>query len=204
MVQEATALVAGKKVQKCTVGQKELNVQEISALPATLTMSVGAKKTVPLKVKQSYTVKVSDLAKGDSIDSFVSSKPKVASVNNKVKITGKAAGTAVITVKLKSGYSVWFKVKVQKAAVKTTALTVTDAATGKKVAKSVKLGKNKKLKLQTAVAPVTSLQKATYTSSNKKVAQVAKNGVITGKKAGAAVITVKSGSKSCKIKVTVK
>ena len=204
VVQEATALVAGKKVQKCTVCQKELNVQEIPALPATLTMSVGAKKTVPLKVKQSYTVKVSGLAKGDSVDRFVSSKPKVATVSNKGKITGKAAGTAVITVKLKSGYSVWFKVKVQKKAVKTTALTVTNAATGKKVAKSVKLGRNKKLKLQAAVAPVTSLQKATYTSSNKKVAQAAKNGVITGKKAGTAVITVKSGKKTCKIKVTVK
>lgn len=204
VVQEATALVAGKKVQKCTVCQKELNVQEIPALPATLTMSVGAKKTVPLKVKQSYTVKVSGLAKGDSVDRFVSSKPKVAAVSNKGKITGKAAGTAVITVKLKSGYSVWFKVKVQKKAVKTTALTVTNAATGKKVAKSVKLGRNKKLKLQAAVAPVTSLQKATYTSSNKKVAQAAKNGVITGKKAGTAVITVKSGKKTCKIKVTVK
>lgn len=204
VVQEATALVAGKKVQKCTVCQKELNVQEIPALPATLTMSVGAKKTVPLKVKQSYTVKVSGLAKGDSVDRFVSSKPKVAAVSNKGKITGKAAGTAVITVKLKSGYSVWFKVKVQKKAVKTTALTVTNAATGKKVAKSVKLGRNKKLKLQATVAPVTSLQKATYTSSNKKVAQAAKNGVITGKKAGTAVITVKSGKKTCKIKVTVK
>lgn len=204
VVQEATALVAGKKVQKCTVCQKELNVQEIPALPATLTMSVGAKKTVPLKVKQSYTVKVSGLAKGDSVDRFVSSKPKVAAVSNKGKITGKAAGTAVITVKLKSGYSVWFKVKVQKKAVKTTALTVTNAATGKKVAKSVKLGRHKKLKLQATVAPVTSLQKATYTSSNKKVAQAAKNGVITGKKAGTAVITVKSGKKTCKIKVTVK
>lgn len=204
VVQEATALVAGKKVQKCTVCQKELNVQEIPTLPATLTMSVGAKKTVPLKVKQSYTVKVSGLAKGDSVDRFVSSKPKVAAVSNKGKITGKAAGTAVITVKLKSGYSVWFKVKVQKKAVKTTALTVTNAATGKKVAKSVKLGRNKKLKLQATVAPVTSLQKATYTSSNKKVAQAAKNGVITGKKAGTAVITVKSGKKTCKIKVTVK
>ena len=204
VVQEATALVAGKKVQKCTVCQKELNVQEIPALPATLTMSVGAKKTVPLKVKQSYTVKVSGLAKGDSVDRFVSSKPKVAAVSNKGKITGKAAGTAVITVKLKSGYSVWFKVKVQKKAVKTTALTVTNAATGKKVAKNVKLGRNKKLKLQATVAPVTSLQKATYTSSNKKVAQAAKNGVITGKKAGTAVITVKSGKKTCKIKVTVK
>ena len=204
VVQEATALVAGKKVQKCTVCQKELNVQEIPALPATLTMSVGAKKTVPLKVKQSYTVKVSGLAKGDSVDRFVSSKPKVAAVSNKGKITGKAAGTAVITVKLKSGYSVWFKVKVQKKAVKTTALTVTNAATGKKVAKNVKLGRNKKLKLQAAVAPVTILQKATYTSSNKKVAQAAKNGVITGKKAGTAVITVKSGKKTCKIKVTVK
>lgn len=204
VVQEATALVAGKKVQKCTVCQKELNVQEIPALPATLTMSVGAKKTVPLKVKQSYTVKVSGLAKGDSVDRFVSSKPKVAAVSNKGKITGKAAGTAVITVKLKSGYSVWFKVKVQKKAVKTTALTVTNAATGKKVAKSVKLGRNKKLKLQATAAPVTSLQKATYTSSNKKVAQAAKNGVITGKKAGTAVITVKSGKKTCKIKVIVK
>ena len=204
VVQEATALVAGKKVQKCTVCQKELNVQEIPALPATLTMSVGAKKTVPLKVKQSYTVKVSGLAKGDSVDRFVSSKPKVAAVSNKGKITGKAAGTAVITVKLKSGYSVWFKVKVQKKAVKTTALTVTNAATGKKVAKNVKLGRHKKLKLQATVAPVTSLQKATYTSSNKKVAQAAKNGVITGKKAGTAVITVKSGKKTCKIKVTVK
>lgn len=204
VVQEATALVAGKKVQKCTVCQKELNVQEIPALPATLTMSVGAKKTVPLKVKQSYTVKVSGLAKGDRVDRFVSSKPKVAAVSKKGKITGKAAGTAVITVKLKSGYSVWFKVKVQKKAVKTTALTVTNAATGKKVAKNVKLGRNKKLKLQAAVAPVTSLQKATYTSSNKKVAQAAKNGVITGKKAGTAVITVKSGKKTCKIKVTVK
>ena len=204
VVQEATALVAGKKVQKCTVCQKELNVQEIPALPATLTMSVGAKKTVPLKVKQSYTVKVSGLAKGDSVDRFVSSKPKVAAVSNKGKITGKAAGTAVITVKLKSGYSVWFKVKVQKKAVKTIALTVTNAATGKKVAKNIKLGRHKKLKLQATVAPVTSLQKATYTSSNKKVAQAAKNGVITGKKAGTAVITVKSGNKTCKIKVTVK
>ena len=204
VVQEATALVAGKKVQKCTVCQKELNVQEIPALPATLTMSVGAKKTVPLKVKQSYTVKVSGLAKGDSVDRFVSSKPKVAAVSNKGKITGKAAGTAVITVKLKSGYSVWFKVKVQKKAVKTIALTVTNAATGKKVAKNIKLGRHKKLKLQATVAPVTSLQKATYTSSNKKVAQAAKNGVITGKKAGTAVITVKSGKKTCKIKVTVK
>lgn len=204
VVQEATALVAGKKVQKCTVCQKELNVQEIPALPATLTMSVGAKKTVPLKVKQSYTVKVSGLAKGDSVDRFVSSKPKVAAVSNKGKITGKAAGTAVITVKLKSGYSVWFKVKVQKKAVKTIALTVTNAATGKKVAKNIKLGRHKKLKLQATVAPVTSLQKATYTSSNKKVAQAAKNGVITGKKAGTAVITVKSGNKTCKIKVIVK
>lgn len=204
VIQEATALAAGKKIQKCTVCQKVLSEQEIPALPATLTLSVGAKKTIPLKAKQSYNVKVSNLAKGDSVERFVSSKPKVATVNSNGKITGKAAGTTVITVKLKSGYSVWFKVKVQKTAVKTTALTVIDASTGKKAAKSVKLGRNKKLKLQTTVSPVTSLQKVTYTSSNKKVARAAKNGVITGKKAGTAVITVKSGNKTYKIKVTVK
>ena len=53
-----------------------------------------------------------------------------------------------------------------------------------------------------AVTPVTSKEKVTYSSSNKKVATVSSKGVIKAKKAGTAKITVKSGSK--KVVVTVK
>ena len=64
--------------------------------------------------------------------------------------------------------------------------------------------RGKKLSFQTTVAPVTSKEKITYTSSNKKVAVVTSKGVVKAKKKGTATITVKSGSKSVKIKITVK
>lgn len=54
------------------------------------------------------------------------------------------------------------------------------------------------------VAPVTSRQKITYSSSNKKIAEVTSKGVITAKKKGTVVITVKSVKKTVKIKVKVK
>ncbi|MFR7388606.1 MAG: Ig-like domain-containing protein [Blautia faecis] len=44
------------------------------------------------------------------------------------------------------------------------------------------------------------MQKVTYTTSNKKVATVTAKGVITAKKKGTATITVKSGSKSKKLR----
>lgn len=65
---------------------------------------------------------------------------------------------------------------------------------------TVKAGKTAKLKYQ--IYPVK--KKVTFKSSNKKVATVSKKGVITGKKAGKATITISSGSKKVKVKVTVK
>lgn len=47
-------------------------------------------------------------------------------------------------------------------------------------------------------------KKVTWKSSNKKVATVSKNGKVTGKKKGTAVITAKVSGKSYKCKVTVK
>ena len=43
-----------------------------------------------------------------------------------------------------------------------------------------------------------------YSSSNSKVVKVASDGRITAKKKGTATITVKSGGKKGKIKITVK
>ena len=61
-----------------------------------------------------------------------------------------------------------------------------------------------KLTLKPVISPLNSQEKVAYTSSNKKVATVNKKGVITAKKKGTVKITVKSGKKSCTIKVKVK
>lgn len=65
-------------------------------------------------------------------------------------------------------------VTVQKTAVKTTKITG--------IASKATLKKGKKLTLKPVIRPITSLQKVTYTTSNKKVATVTAKGVITAKK----------------------
>ena len=120
-------------------------------------------------------------------------------------IKGRKAGKkATITVLLKSGKKASFNVKVQKTTVQTKKLTVTNAVTKKKVGKTVTLKKGETLKLAAAAAPVTSQQKITYTSSDKKIASVTKKGQIKARKIGKATITVKSGAKTYRIKINVK
>ena len=70
--------------------------------------------------------------------------------------------------------------------------------------KTVSLKVKKKLSLTATVAPVTSKQKVTYSTSNKRIATVSAKGVITAKKKGTVTITVKVGRKSAKVKIKVK
>ena len=117
-------------------------------------------------------------------------------VNNSGKITaGKKTGKATVTVTLRSGKTASITVKVQKKPAKTTRIA---GLTSK-----VTLKAKEKLTLKPEVLPVTSVQKITYISSNKKVATVSKKGVITAKKAGKTKITVRSGAKKYVITVTV-
>jgi len=100
-----------------------------------------------------------------------------------------------VTVTLKSGLSAKIAITVQKKAVTTTSITVAD--------KTVTLNKGKTLQLKPVIAPITSLQKATYKTSNKKIVTVNSKGVITAKASGKATITIKSGKKSVKVTVNV-
>ena len=154
-------------------------------------------KEIPLKVKQSTAaVKVKGIAAGDSIKSWKSSNTKVAIVNSKGKITARKKGTATLTVTLKSGKKATAKIKVQTGVVKTTKIQVSK--------KTITLKRGKKARLSVTRQPLTSQQKITYQSANKKVAQVNTKGVITARKKGKTTITVKSGSKKVKVTVVVK
>lgn len=191
---EATAVTEGSRYEECTLcGYKKAAVA-IPKLPATIKLNVTS---IPLKVKQSTSkVKVSGLAKGDSVKSWESSKPKIAAVNSKGKITGKKVGTAKITVTLASGKTASLTVKVQKKTVQTTKIS------GLK--KNITLKKGKSTKLSPSITPITSQQKVKFQTSNKKVATVNSKGTVKAKKKGTAIITVTSGKKKVKIKVKVK
>lgn len=198
-----------KRTAAATVFKPEVQTRKCSACNKSETRNVGKKlapkatlnaSTVTLKVKQSTSrLKVTGLAKGDSVKSWKSSNSKIFTVRGKsngtCKITGKKRGTAKLQITLASGLKKTVKVRVQTAAVKTSKITVS---------KNVTVKKGKRVTLKPVVTPFTSRQKVTYTSSNKKIATVSSKGVVTGKKKGTVKITVKSGSKSVKVTVKVK
>ena len=198
---EATVLDMGQQERVCSVCN-EKETKSIAKLKATISLNVSG--TIPLKTKQTFTPKVT-MGKGDKVVSWKSSNKKVVSVDRNGKIKGLKAGkTATITVQLASGLKKSFKVKVQKKNVATKSLKVVNVSTGKKVSSKVSLKRKQTLKLVATVSPITSKEKVKYFSSNKKVVSVSSKGVIKAKKKGKATITVKSGKKTYRIKVTVK
>ena len=196
-ISDATVFATEQQQRTCqTCGEKE--TKEVGATLAP-TATVNA-STVTLKVKQSTKgLKVTDLAAGDSVASWKSTNTKVFTVKGNADGTctlkGLKKGSAKLEITLASGMMKIITVKVQPSAVKTTKVTVP--------AKKLTVQKGTKASLKPVVTPFTSLQKVTYTSSNKKVVTVTKRGVITAKQAGTAKITIKSGSKKAVVTVTV-
>lgn len=192
IIKNATVLEEGVKERTCsTCGQKD--TVTIPKEKATISVNV---KSLPLQVKKSTTAVKVTYGTGDKIVSWKSNKPKVASVSSKGKITAKKTGKAVITVKLKSGKSAKITINVQKGKVTTSKLKLDKT--------KLTLKKKQTYQLKTAVTPLTSSQKVVYKSSNSKVVTVNAKGKITAKKKGTAYVTVTSGKKKVKCKVTVR
>ena len=196
ITKQPTALATGTKTRTCTKCGKTESIAIAKLKPI---IALSATK-LPLQLKKSTTVlKVTKMQTGDKVASFTSSNSKIVTVHKTSgKLTAKKVGKAIITVKLKSGKSAKCVVTVQKTSVKTTKIQVKPS--------SLKLKKGKKVKLATVLTPLTSQEKVTFTSSNKKIATVSSRGVVTAKKAGKAKITAKSGKKkvTCTITVTAK
>ena len=200
-------------VSEATVKAAEVQKHTCSVCGASETQNVGSKLTPVLQLPgkiSSFNMKKGKttsfkvtMANGDSVTSVKSNKTKVLKATldqNTGKITLKAlkTGTAKLTINLDSKTSKTYTVKVVTGTVKTTGVSVTSAAN-----KKLTLEKGKTHTLKTEVKPFTTTQKLTYKSSNKKVATVTSKGKIEAVAPGKATITVKSGSKSVKITVTV-
>lgn len=191
---KATVFRPAKQEGTCSLCGKKQTRNYGSKLKATIKLNVSS---ITLKRKQATTkVKVS-MAYGDSIKSWASSNKKIVTVDKKGKIkAGTKTGTAKITVTLKSGKKATLKVKVQTAKVKTTKISG--------IKKKLTIKKGKSVTLKPVVSPITSQEKVTYRSSNKKIATVSSKGVVKGRRKGTVTITVKSGKVTKKIKITVK
>jgi uncharacterized protein YjdB len=144
------------------------------------------------KGKSSNITVSSKYPTNDKVTSYKSSNTAVAKVDSKGKVTGVAAGTATITVTMKTGATATCKVTVKNPSV-----TLTKTSGSIKVGKTVTIAIKSKFPTNDTVK--------SYKSSNTSVATVNSKGVVKGVKAGTATITVTmaSGAKAT-FKVTVK
>ena len=191
---QATVSAQAVQTHICNVCKKKETRKTGSKLKPVMTVNMS---TIPLKVKQKTNVlRVTGLAKGDKVQSYKSGNTRIFTVSENGIITaGKKTGKALLTITLASGLKKQITVKVQKKAVATTKIT---GLTSK-----VTVKKGQKLTLKPGRIPLTSTQKFTYKSANKKIASISGKGVITAKKAGKTRITVKSGKKKYTVTVTV-
>lgn len=194
-VSAATVTQPEKQTRRCQNCGTIANRNNGSALKPTMKINASS---FPMKVKQTTTkLKVTGLAAGDRVVSWTSSNPKILTVSKKGKLkAGKKTGKVTVTVRLASGLTKQVRITVQKKKVKTTKISLSPA--------KITLKKGKKQTLKPVITPITSQQKITYSSNNKKVVSVNSKGQITAKKKGRAKITIRSGNKKKVVTVTVK
>lgn len=160
------------------------------------TSSRVTRKSIPLQAKKTVSAASILSAKDSNILSLETTDSNIASISNKTfKIAGKASGKATVTAKLKDGSTVKIAVTVKKK-VTTTKIT---GITGK-----IALKKGQKYTFKPVLNPITSTDKVTYSSSNRKVATVSSNGMVNARKKGTAKITIKAGKQKVVCMVTVK
>ena len=204
-----TAKSAGTATITCTA-QDGSNVKAACKVTVTVPVSgiqlsqTSAALTVGDTLTLTKTIYPSDAT--NQAVTWTSSAVSVASVDSNGKITAKTAGSAVITCKSVSDNSVVGICNVTvKAKVQTpTEIKVSTISLNKTTAS---VTKGKTLQLTATVTPTNATNKVvTWRTSDKNVAMVSENGLVTAKSAGTATITctAKDGSNvkaTCKITV---
>ncbi len=167
---------------------------EFHVLRAPESVSLSQTKAT-LAVGDKLTLKATVAPEGAETGfTWSSSKPSVAKVSKDGKVTALKAGKAKITVVTDNG---------KKASA---TITVKPAPTKVRLNKTrATLGVKEKLTLKATVSPSKAYTTLTWKSSKPAVATVSKQGVVTPRKPGTAVITVRTkNGKTAKFTVTVK
>ena len=186
-------------VQKRTCnacGKKETRIVGDKLKPV---LKVNAPKLQLKRRQKTQKFALTDIAKGDSVKSWVSSNKKIVTVSGKPNGTciikaGKKTGSAKITITMRSNLKKTIGVKVQKKAVACTFI--------KNVPKKLTLKRKRSYQLKPVINPITCTYKAKYKTSNKKIVKVTSKGKITAVKKGKAKITVMVGKKKFVCMVT--
>lgn len=164
------------------------------AMPVQVSAAKLNKKTASVYTGKTVQLKVTGA--GNSVVTWKSSKPSVAKVGAKGKVTGVKKGTAVISAKV-NGKTYKCKVTVKQKKVKAQSVALN------KTSYFMMPGKTWTPKVTVKPSNTTD-KRVTWKSSNPSVAKVSSKGVVTAVANGNAVITAttKDGSKksaSCKI-----
>ena len=186
-------------VQKRTCnacGKKETRIVGDKLKPV---LKVNTPKLQLKRRQKTQKFTLTDIAKGDSVKSWVSSNKKIVTVSGKPNGTciikaGKKTGSAKITITMRSNLKKTIGVKVQKKAVACTFI--------KNVPKKLTLKRKRSYQLKPVINPITCTYKAKYKTSNKKIVKVTSKGKITSVKKGKAKITVMVGKKKFVCMVT--
>lgn len=127
---------------------------------------------------------------------WTSDNSAVASITSSGLLTARAVGTAKIKVYSSAKSSIYTVRTIKVVDTKTVTSVEIDSS-------SSTLFVGGSLTLSAEVLPATAPQTVTWSSNNASVASVSSSGVISGKAAGSATITVKAGSKTDTIRVVV-
>lgn len=169
-------------------GDKNYRLSEIKR-PIEVSSVSLAKSQVVLDIGKTYalTATVYPSNATDKTVTWSSSNTSVATVNNGI-ITGKSAGTAIITVKTSNGKKAVCTVQVNKAVVPVTEVIINGSGTT-----SIEVGDT--CVLSTTVYPSNATDKSvTWSSSDTNVAIVSSSGSVKGVAAGTCIITAKSAN----------
>lgn len=192
---DAQGRITGISPGSTTVYAKVGNVESACKVIVTPYTVSFAMSNYNVKTTKTTATRI-QLESGDAVKSYTSSNKKIATVNSRGVVKGVKAGTVRITVETLKGAKAVCTVKVTKNVVKTKKITLNKS--------KVTLKRKSTFKIKVKITPSDSTEGIKYKSSNTKVASVTSKGVIKGKRKGNCIITVKSGTKSKKIMVTVK